>query len=49
MVADLIKVFDCDSGSSMTIDDIEFYKAMRERFGFKGSKYASEPSPPPPA
>ena len=37
-VTDLIRLFDSDCNpSDVTIDDMEFQKAMRERFGFKGS------------
>ena len=45
-VSDLIRVFDEDAGATAAgdlvrrghIDDVEFSKAMRERFGFKGPK-----------
>lgn len=39
-VADLLRIFDQDTDNSMQIDDMEFFTAMREKFGFKGSWYA---------
>ena len=38
-VADVIKLFDKDVGSALSIDDVEFHKAIRELFGYKGSKW----------
>ena len=36
MVADLVKLFDDDNTGEMLIDDMEFHKAMKTRFGFRG-------------
>ena len=38
-VADLLRLFDQDKDTALLIDDIEFHKAMRGRFGFRGSGY----------
>ena len=38
-LADLVRLFDQDAGSAMLVDDVEFHKAMREQFGYKGSKW----------
>ena len=37
-VADLIKLFDDDAGTELTIDDMEFTKTMRTTFGYMGTK-----------
>lgn len=37
-VADLVKLFDVDATSMLSIDAMEFYNAMRDRFGYKGPK-----------
>ena len=37
-VADLIKLFDDDADHSLLIDDMEFAKAMRNKFGYRGTK-----------
>ena len=36
-VADLLRLFDQDADTALLIDDMEFHKAMRGRFGFRGS------------
>jgi len=36
MVADLIKLFDDDNNGELLIDDMEFHKAMKKRFGWRG-------------
>jgi alkylhydroperoxidase/carboxymuconolactone decarboxylase family protein YurZ len=36
MVADIVKLFDDDNTGEMLIDDMEFHKAMKTRFGFRG-------------
>jgi hypothetical protein len=33
----LIKLFDCDADTSFSIDSLEFFTALRSRFGFGGS------------
>ena len=38
-VADVIQLFDRDSGMAPSIDDVEFYTTLREQFGYKGSKW----------
>jgi Ca2+-binding EF-hand superfamily protein len=39
-IADLIRIFDTDEGdAALLIDDVEFYKAMRERLGYRGPTY----------
>ena len=35
-VADILKLFDMDADTALLIDDVEFYRAMRDRFGFRG-------------
>ena len=37
-VADLIKLFDDDADGALLIDDMEFQKAMRSKFGYTGTK-----------
>ena len=39
MVADLVKLFDDDNTGEMLIDDMEFHKAMKTRFGFRGTPW----------
>ena len=39
LVADLIKLFDDDAGGELQIDDMEFHKAMKQRFGYKGTPW----------
>lgn len=41
-VADLVKLFDFDADASLTIDSLEFYKALRDRFGFTGTIFLSD-------
>ena len=41
-VADLVKLFDIDADTTMTIDLMEFYNALRSRFGFKGNIFIVE-------
>ena len=41
-VADLLKLFDVDADPSCLIDSLEFYNAMRSKFGYGGSFYIIE-------
>ena len=36
-VADILRLFDQDAGTEMTIDDVEFNYAMRKHFGYNGN------------
>ena len=38
-VIDVVKLFDRDAGSELSIDDVEFCDAIRTHFGYKGSKW----------
>ena len=38
-VIDVVKLFDRDAGSELSIDGVEFYDAIRTHFGYKGSKW----------
>jgi len=38
-VIDVVKLFDRDVGSELSIDGVEFYDAIRTHFGYKGSKW----------
>jgi len=38
-VADLVRLFDDDADGKLLIDDMEFLKAMRTKFGFKGPSW----------
>ena len=39
LVADVLQLFDMDATNENLIDDMEFYTAMRTKFGFKGHKH----------
>ena len=36
---DFVKLFDDDNTGEMLIDDMEFHKAMKTRFGFRGTPW----------
>jgi len=38
-VTDIIKLFDEDVTAKLTIDDVDFFKTMRSKFGFGGPKH----------